>query len=66
MKKRWSSLMAQWVEAPVFSLLWLWYSVGLILSLGTPTYCLCGKKEKKYPPPKKIKREPEINAATLT
>ena len=41
-------MMAQWVEAPVFSLLWLWLllcGLGSITGPGIPTDCLCGKKE---------------------
>ena len=58
---------AWWVEAPAFSLLWLWLllcGIGSVLGPGIPTYCLCGKKKKKK---KKIQkeREPEINVATL-
>ena len=48
--------MAQRVEDPVSPLpqvglmLWLWLllcSIGSVLGPGIPTYCLCGKKEKK-------------------
>ena len=61
------------LRAPAFSLLWLWLllcGVGSIPGPGIPTYCLCGKKEKKIPQNpttknQKNKREPEINIATL-
>ena len=55
----------QRVEAPAFSLLWLWLllcGVGSIPGPGIPTYCLHGKKEIN----KQTKREPEINVATLS
>ena len=45
-----SSLVAQRVESLAFSPLWLWLllrGVGLIPGPEIPTYCLCGKKEKK-------------------
>ena len=63
--------MASRVEAPAFSPLWLWLllcGAGSIPGPGVPTYCLCGKKEKKNtrkPPKQTNKREPEINIATL-
>lgn len=47
-----SSLVAERVEAPAFSPLWLWLplcGVGSIPGPGIPPYCLCGKKENKYP-----------------
>ena len=47
---------AWWVEAPAFSLLWLWLllcGIGSVLGPGIPTYCLCGKKKKKKKNPER-------------
>ena len=44
--------MAYWVEAPAFSLLWLWLllcGVGSIAAPGTSIYCLCGKQNETNP-----------------